>query len=129
MDDAAREGAINPAKVDLNVLHGAPDAPAVDVVVRAGSKIVSNLTYGQFTPYLSVDPSVYYLDVKPAGNSAIVGTFNLDSLPLTITDFPWNGGPNDVVKVCFANTSNPNVGCCRTKEFEVPDCIDQGGPM
>ena len=78
VDGAAREGAINPAKVDLNVLHGAPDAPAVDVVVRAGSKIVSNLAYGQFTPYLSVDPGVYYLDVKPAGNNAIVGTFKAD---------------------------------------------------
>nr|MBP6828110.1 DUF4397 domain-containing protein [Saprospiraceae bacterium] len=78
IDAGARENATNPAKVDLNVLHGAPDAPAVDVVVRTGAKIVSNISYGQFTPYLSVDPGVYYLDVKPAGANTIVGTYKAD---------------------------------------------------
>ncbi|MBK9336838.1 MAG: DUF4397 domain-containing protein [Lewinellaceae bacterium] len=77
-DDNAREAGANPDKVDLNVLHGSPDAPAVDVVVRTGGKIVSNLAYGAFTPYLSVDPGVYYLDVKPAGNNAIVQTYLAD---------------------------------------------------
>lgn len=77
-DGNARETAANPAKVDLNVLHGSPDAPAVDVVVRTGGKIVSNAAYGDFTPYLSVDPGVYYLDVKPAGSNAIVQTFKAD---------------------------------------------------
>jgi hypothetical protein len=43
-DPAAREAAIDgPTNVNISVLHGAPDAPAVDVVVRTGSKIVSNL--------------------------------------------------------------------------------------
>ncbi|MCW5924517.1 MAG: DUF4397 domain-containing protein [Saprospiraceae bacterium] len=78
VDDNARQNAVNPAKVAVNVLHGAPDAPAVDVVVRTGSKIVSNIAYGEFTPYLEFDPGVYYLDVKPAGGSAIVGTFRAD---------------------------------------------------
>ncbi len=77
-DDAARETASDPNKVDLNVLHGSPDAPPVDVVVRTGRKIVSNLAYGQFTPYLSVDPGVYYLDIKPAGSDAIVQTYRAD---------------------------------------------------
>lgn len=77
-DTDARESAQNPAKVALNVLHGSPDAPAVDVVVRTGGKIVSNLAYGSFTPYLEVDPGVYYLDVKPAGVDAIVGTYKAD---------------------------------------------------
>lgn len=82
-DDNARQTAADPAKVDLNVLHGSPDAPAVDVVVRTGGKIVSNAAYGNFTPYLSVDPGVYYLDVKPAGGSAIVQTFKADLSGLT----------------------------------------------
>ena len=77
-DAAARETASNSNKVDLNVLHGSPDAPAVDVVVRTGGKIVSNLAYGQFTPYLSVDPGVYYLDIKPAGSDVIVQTYRAD---------------------------------------------------
>jgi hypothetical protein len=64
--------------VNLSVLHGAPDAPAVDVVVRTVGKIVSNLSYGEFTPYLSVPAGEYYLDVKPAGSETIVGTYRAD---------------------------------------------------
>ncbi|MBL7826552.1 MAG: T9SS type A sorting domain-containing protein, partial [Saprospiraceae bacterium] len=36
-------------------------------------------------------------------------------------NFPWNGGTHDVVKVCFTNSGA--VGCCKTLEFEVPDCL------
>lgn len=76
-DDAARETA--PAGVvALNVTHGAPDAPAVDVAVRTGSTIVSNLAYGAFTPYLEVPAGVYYLDVKPAGSQTILATYKAD---------------------------------------------------
>ncbi|MBP6826866.1 MAG: T9SS type A sorting domain-containing protein, partial [Saprospiraceae bacterium] len=59
-------------------------------------------------------------------NGVLFGTFNINDLPLAISDFPWNGGPNDVVKVCFL--TNNNVGCCETKEFVVPPCLNQGGP-
>ena len=78
-DGAAREVAIDGAdKVNLSVLHGSPDAPAVDVVVRTGGKIVSNASYGEFTPYLSVPAAEYYLDVKPAGTANIVATYRAD---------------------------------------------------
>jgi hypothetical protein len=78
-DGAAREAAIDGANnVNLSVLHGSPDAPAVDVVVRTGGKIVSNASYGEFTPYLSVPAAEYYLDVKPAGSAAIVATYRAD---------------------------------------------------
>jgi len=78
-DGSAREAAIDGAdKVNLSVLHGSPDAPAVDVVVRTGGKIVSNASYGDFTPYLSVPAAEYYLDVKPAGSAAIVATYRAD---------------------------------------------------
>ncbi len=83
VDDKAQELTPTPGKVALNVLHGAPDAPAVDVVVRTGGKLVGNLAYGQFTPYLEVNPGVYYLDVKPAGQEAIVATFQADLSALT----------------------------------------------
>ncbi|MGI9161009.1 MAG: DUF4397 domain-containing protein, partial [Saprospiraceae bacterium] len=83
VDDMAQEFTPAPGKVALNVLHGAPDAPAVDVVVRTGGKLIGNLAYGEFTPYLEVNPGVYYLDVKPAGQEAIVATFQADLSALT----------------------------------------------
>ncbi len=63
-------------------------------------------------------------------NGEFLGTFNLNQLPLAINDFPWNGGPNDVVKVCFVDPDHPDLPptCCRIKEFAVPDCLNQGGP-
>lgn len=77
-NDNGREAATNPAKVDVAVLHGSPDAPAVDVAVRGVGNVITNLAYGQFTPYLNLDPGVYYLDVKAAGSSAIVQTYRAD---------------------------------------------------
>ena len=65
-------------KVNLSVLHGSPDAPAVDVAVRTVGTIVSNLAYGEFTPYLSVTAAEYYLDVKVAGTQNIVATYRAD---------------------------------------------------
>lgn len=108
-DGNAREGAADPDKVAVNVLHGAPDAPPVDVVVRAGAKVVSNLAYGEFTPYLELDPGVYYLDVKLAGNSAIVGTYRADLSALAggalrvFASGLLNGSPNFGLWAAFAN--------------------------
>ena len=82
-DDAARESAASPGKVAVNVLHGSPDAPAVDVAGRIEGKLVSNLAYGAGTPYLELAPNAYYLDVKPAGQNAIVATYKADLSALT----------------------------------------------
>jgi hypothetical protein len=52
-------------------------------------------------------------------NNQFIGSFPLTALPLTIQQFPYNGGANDVVKVCI----NDNPNCCKTIEFPVPACI------
>jgi hypothetical protein len=62
-------------------------------------------------------------------NGIFQGIFNLNQLPLTIQNFPWNGGANDLVKICFVpDPSNGAVTCCKFKEFPVPACLTQGGP-
>ena len=60
-------------------------------------------------------------------NGNLFGTFPLNQLPLTIQNFPWNGGPNDVVKVCLltANVPPSQALCCEIVEFPVPDCLGQ----
>jgi len=67
----AREAATDPAKVDLLVLHGATDAPSVDVLT-GGNVIVDNLAYGDFQGYLSVDPLNYVLALTPGNDNANV---------------------------------------------------------
>jgi Domain of unknown function (DUF4397)/Secretion system C-terminal sorting domain len=77
-DDAVRTQAANAAKVDVSVLHGATDAPAVDVEAVGVGNIITNLAYGQFTSTLSLDPGVYDLAIKPAGTSTVVATYRAD---------------------------------------------------
>lgn len=78
INDEGREEATNAAKIDVAILHGSTDAPAVDIAVRTGGILVADLTYGEFTGYTALDPGVYYLDVKPAGSNTIVQTFKAD---------------------------------------------------
>jgi hypothetical protein len=76
--DMARSQAADPSKVDFNIFHGSPDAPGIDVDVRGLGNLVSNFEYGDLTEYFSVDPGVYYVDVRPAGSPDILATLALD---------------------------------------------------
>lgn len=68
--------------VSLIAFHGATDAPAVDILVRAGFfkfKLFSDLTYGGFSHYRTVWPADYKLYVTPAGdNSTIVAEYSAE---------------------------------------------------
>ncbi len=73
--DMGQEQAMSPGNFDLAVHHGSPDAPAVDIAARGIGNLLTDFTYPSFANYLSLAPSTYYLDVKPAGSSAIVETY------------------------------------------------------
>ncbi|MEM6763530.1 MAG: DUF4397 domain-containing protein [Bacteroidota bacterium] len=64
--------------VDFLVHHGATDAPAVDVIARDVSPLVSGATYGAITGYTSVPAASYTLDITPAGEETIVASFTAD---------------------------------------------------
>jgi len=74
-EDARETSAAGISRVDISVLHGAPDAPPVDVAIRTVGNIIDSLAYGEFTDYLSVAPGDYFLDVKPAGSATILATY------------------------------------------------------
>jgi hypothetical protein len=83
LQDEMRESAVNSGDVDIRVIHGATDAPTVDVVVPGVGILVDNAAYGAITPYISVPPGSYQLDITPGNNnSVIVASFsaNLTSL-------------------------------------------------
>jgi Domain of unknown function (DUF4397) len=78
-NSAARRTATVAGKVDFTVLHGGTDAPAVDLVLhKTTTKLVSNLAYGNYAPYQSVDPAEYYIDLKPAGRDSVIATYRVD---------------------------------------------------
>lgn len=79
IQDAMRETAALPGTVDLRVVHGATDAPTVDVIARGVGTIVDDAAYSAITPYLSVPAAAYTLDITPGNNnSVIVATFAAD---------------------------------------------------
>ena len=72
----AREAGVG-AGVDLRVLHGATDAPGVDVLANGGMMpLIDNIKYSEFQGYASVPAAAYVLDITPeADNNTIVASF------------------------------------------------------
>jgi hypothetical protein len=59
-------------KAKVRVIHASPDAPAVDVKVKGGATLISNLAFPNASNYLEVDAGSYDLQVTPAGASDVV---------------------------------------------------------
>lgn len=79
LTDGHSEIAATAGNVEFRVVHGATDAPTVDVFARTVAKLVDDASYGDVTGYISVAPDQYYLDVTPGSDSTtIVGTFDAD---------------------------------------------------
>lgn len=75
----AREAALDPGAVEFFALHGATDAPTVDVIARGVATLVDNAAYGDMTGYLGVQPDMYVLDITPGDdNATIVASFDAD---------------------------------------------------
>ncbi len=83
LQNAIRASAMMPTDVDFIVVHGSSDAPTVDVIARHVATLVDDAAYGDITPYISVPPASYILDVTPAAGSPIVATFEADLSGLT----------------------------------------------
>jgi hypothetical protein len=63
-------------QVALLAYHGAPDAPAVDILADGVGVLVPDLSYGDFAGYLTVPAADYVLRVTPAGdNGTVVASF------------------------------------------------------
>ena len=69
----------SPNAVDVNVFHGAPDAPNVDVNTLFNGPLVGDLPYGEFnSSYLAVATGTYVLNISPAGSSDVAASFTAD---------------------------------------------------
>ncbi len=77
--EMAREAALASGQVEFFALHGATDAPVVDVIARGVATLVPDAGYGDMTGYLGVPAGDYTLDVTPGGdNGTIVASFRAD---------------------------------------------------
>jgi hypothetical protein len=73
----ARESA-NSGNVDFFVVHGATDAPTVDVIARGVATLVDNAAYGDITGYISVPAGNYTLDLTLADGTTLVQSYWAD---------------------------------------------------
>ncbi|MER3437642.1 MAG: cell wall anchor [Chloroflexota bacterium] len=67
---------VNLSKLDENtarvrVIHTSPDAPAVDVAVKGGDVLISNLAFPNASDYLEVPAGSYDLEVRAAGTTTV----------------------------------------------------------
>ncbi len=51
----------------IRVIHTSPDAPAVDIAVKGGDVLISNLAFPAASDYLVVPAGAYDLEVRPTG--------------------------------------------------------------
>lgn len=77
--DAGRRAAADGSKVDVLVLHGSPDAPAVDVQARGVGTVIDDITFREYAGgYLSLPPADFDLDVTLADGAVHVRGFDAD---------------------------------------------------
>jgi len=69
--EATPEAVATPAAdvATVRVVHASPDAPAVDVLVN-GQRAITDLEFGQATPFVPLPAGEYDLQVVPAGAEA-----------------------------------------------------------
>jgi hypothetical protein len=61
-------------KAMVRFAHLSPNAPAVDITLPNGTILFRNVSYKQLTPYISVPPMNYTLQVRVAGTPNVVLT-------------------------------------------------------
>lgn len=68
----ARQASTNPQTIQASAFHGCIDAPAVDIYLE-GKKVdaLSNLNYGNSTPFADLQPGTYTIGVAPVGQAQI----------------------------------------------------------
>jgi len=140
-----RQAAQVPGNAEFLVFHGAPDAPAVDVVARGVGTLVNDIAFPSFAnDYLSVAPSAYTLDVTLSDGVTRVRSFAADlsgaagaAIVVAASGFvaPTGGQPSFGLLAVFSNGTTallPEVkpvitGTNRNDAFEVKLKNDNSG--
>ena len=66
--------------------------------------------------YQNADNPLFDVFVR---NNEIIGTYQLDQLPLVLEEFQPSGNEEDFIRVCI----NDNPDCCEVMEFLPPACV------
>lgn len=87
-----------------------------DISVTFGD-CIENSNYALTVDFLYSNPSSSFFQLF-ARNNNLIDTFDINSLPITITDFPISGEDYEFIKICIAE----DMDCCEEFEFLGPEC-------
>ena len=71
----------SPSQAWVRFIHGAGDAPAVDITLTDGTVLFGGVAFGQAAEFLPVAPGSYGLQVRLAGTDTVVLAFSPVELP------------------------------------------------
>lgn len=119
----AREAASDPNNVDVQIHHGATDAPTVDIyesLIGIGL-IANNIAYTEFrNSYLELPNINYAIEVRDETGTVTVGAYDLP-----IADFGIQGQGVTAVASGFLDPSNNSNG----PAFGIWVALPAGGPL
>src|SRR5690606_22692684 len=78
VNDGARTASTRPARLQVNGVHGSPDAPTVDASVPGVVMIADDKRYTDITGYRNVPPGEYVVNVLTADGNTVVASFAAD---------------------------------------------------
>ncbi|MBN1937848.1 MAG: DUF4397 domain-containing protein [Anaerolineae bacterium] len=100
-------------KAHVRFVHVSPDAPAVDIAVKGGPVLFSNIAFKEVGDYLPVDAATYDLEVRLAGTSNVVlsvpGLALADRTVYTVFAMGLAGGEPALTAVPSVDASAPAV--------------------
>lgn len=68
-------------KVKLRVIHAAPDVKPVDIAVKGGAELATKLAFPDATPYLTLAPGTYAVEVRESGSTTAIVSNDVILLP------------------------------------------------
>ena len=77
-NDSARTVSSTPGQTEFYVMHGATDAPAVDVVARGLGTLFEDVFYSDATEYINLPPTFYTIDLYDSTGNTLLASFTAD---------------------------------------------------
>ncbi len=85
-DDDGETIVVEDGSAFVRVVHASPDAPAVDIYANGGSTpLITDLEYGESSPYLEVVEGSYDFQIRAAGSSSMSAPA-FETGPLALSD-------------------------------------------
>jgi hypothetical protein len=121
-------------KAHVRFVHASPDAPAVDIAVKDGPTLFSNIAFKEVGDYLPVDAGTYDLEVRLAGTDTVAlsvpGLALADGTVYTVFAMGLAGGEPALAAVpsvdAMASGMLPETGGINLASLYIPIALSLG---